>query len=124
MFILKKEATFMHPITFYTPGDGGIQNENTFDAKFKILSNTRINEIRILAAKKETEISKGIFEGVDISDTKIAEEILVGWEGITDGDKDIPYTAATKKQVLEIPILGAILCEEYFNEMAKRKTKN
>ena len=45
MFILKKEATFTHPIKFYTPADGGIQNEQTFDAVFKILPQSRINEI-------------------------------------------------------------------------------
>ena len=37
MFILKKEATFTHPIVFYTPSDGGTQNKETFDAIFKIL---------------------------------------------------------------------------------------
>ena len=29
MFILKKEATFTHPIVFYTPSDGGTQKEET-----------------------------------------------------------------------------------------------
>ena len=52
MFILKKEATFTQPIKFYTPSDGGIQKEETFDATFKIIPQSRINEIR------EVDLSK------------------------------------------------------------------
>ena len=37
MFILKKEATFTHPIVFYTPDDGGTQRKQSFDAIFKII---------------------------------------------------------------------------------------
>ena len=53
MFILKKEATFTQPIKFYTPSDGGIQKEETFDAVFKIIPQSRINEIREQADKNK-----------------------------------------------------------------------
>lgn len=53
MFILKKEATFTHPIKFYTPSDGGTQKEETFDAVFKIIPQSRINEIGAKAQKKK-----------------------------------------------------------------------
>ena len=125
MFILKKEATFTHPIVFTTPADGGTQKEETFDAVFKIIPQSRINEIGIQAQKKQKELDEGIFDGVKISDYMIADEILVGWDGITDTEKNpIPFTKATKKQLLDIAGLANILVEKYFNEVTKQKTKN
>tara|TARA_R100001460_G_C3439042_1_gene163223 strand:+ start:159 stop:533 length:375 start_codon:yes stop_codon:yes gene_type:complete len=124
MFILKKEATFTHPIVFYTPSDGGTQKEETFDAVFKIIPQSRINEIGIQAQKKQKELDEGIFDGVKISDYMIADEILVGWDGITDGENPVPFTKATKKQLLDIAGLANILVEKYFNEVTKQKTKN
>ncbi len=124
MFILKKEATFTQPIKFYTPSDGGIQKEETFDAVFRIIPQSRINEIREQAEKKQKELDEGITDGENISDVLIADEILVGWDGITDGEKEIPYSKATKKLILEFPMLANTLVEIYFAELTKQKTKN
>ncbi|MAQ04543.1 MAG: hypothetical protein CMA50_01810 [Euryarchaeota archaeon] len=124
MFILKKEATFTQPIKFYTPSDGGIQKEETFDATFKIIPQSRINEIREQADKKQKELDQGITDGENISDVLIADEILVGWDGITDGEKEIPYSKATKKLILEYPLLANTLVEIYFAELTKQKAKN
>ena len=124
MFILKKEATFTHPIVFYTPSDGGTQKEETFDAIFKIIPQSRINEIGVQAQKKQKELDEGIYDGVKISDYLIADDILVGCDGITDGENPVPFTKATKKQLLDIAGLANILVEKYFNEVTKQKTKN
>ena len=124
MFILKKEATFTHPIVFYTPGDGGTQKEETFDAVFKIIPQSRINEIGLQAQQKKKELDNGIIDGTDISDLLIADEILVGWDGITDGNDPVPFTKATKKQVLDIAGLANILVTKYFEEVSKQKVKN
>ena len=125
MFILKKEATFTQPIKFYTPSDGGIQKEETFDAIFKIIPQSRINEIREQADKKQKELDEGITDGENISDALIADEILVGWEGITDPEKkEIPYSKSSKKLLLEQPMLANTLVELYFIELTKQKTKN
>ena len=110
MFILKKEATFTHPIVFYTPDDGGTQRKESFDAIFKIIPQSRINEIRESADRKQKELDQGITDGENISDVLIADEILIGWDGITDGETPIPYTKATKKpKNLEISSIKFIL---------------
>ena len=124
MFILKKEATFTHPIVFYTPSDGGTQKEETFDAVFKIIPQSRINEIGLQAQQKKKELDNGIIDGTDISDLLIADEILVGWDGITDGNNPVPFTKATKKQVLDIAGLANLLVTEYLEVVAQQKTKN
>ena len=124
MFILKKEATFTHPIVFYTPDDGGTQKKESFDAIFKIIPQSRINEIRESADKKMKELDQGITDGENISDVLIADEILIGWDGISDGENSIPYTKATKKQILDVPMLANTLVDVYFKEITKQKTKN
>ena len=124
MFILKKEATFTHPIVFYTPDDGGTQKKESFDAIFKIIPQSRINEIRESADKKQKELDQGITDGENISDVLIADEILIGWDGISDGENSIPYTKATKKQILDVPMLANTLVDVYFKEITKQKTKN
>ena len=124
MFILKKEATFTHPIVFYTPADGGTQNKETFDAVFKIIPQSRINEIGLQAQQKKKELDDGIIDGTDISDLLIADEILAGWDGITDGNDPVPFTKATKKQVLDIAGLANLLVTEYLEVVAQQKTKN
>ena len=124
MFILKKEATFTHPIVFYTPGDGGTQKEETFDAVFKIIPQSRINEIGLQAQQKKKELDDGIIDGTDISDLLIADEILAGWDGITDGNDPVPFTKATKKKVLDIAGLANLLVTKYFEEVSKQKVKN
>ena len=50
MFILKKEATFTHPIIFYTPGDGGSQNKETFD----ILAEKNFERMKFLKINKSS----------------------------------------------------------------------
>ena len=121
MFILKKEATFTYPIVYFQPADGGTKLKQTFDAIFKILPQSRINELSLLVEKKKKEIDKGIFDGIDINDEKVADEILVGWKGIeADGGKPFTNTVARiglravngtngvggHKQVLSLTIIG------------------
>ena len=60
MFILKKEATFTYPIVYFQPADGGGQVKQTFDAIFKILPQSRINELSLLVEKKKKDIVEGL----------------------------------------------------------------
>lgn len=124
MFILKKEATFSLPIVFFTPANDGGQEKNTFDAVFKMLPQTRINELSLLVEKKKKEMDEGIFDGIEISDLAIADEILVGWEGIEFEGKPYVCTTSSKKRLLDIAGLSNTLVEKYFIEVGKQKEKN
>jgi len=124
MFVLKKGTSFKWPVSFSMPGDGGVQEEHSFDAEFKQLPQSRINKIREEAPRRQKEIDEGLDPTTNLSDVSIADEILVGWDGITDGDKNVPFTKATKKQVLEIPMLASRLVEVYFEALADQKLKN
>ena len=124
MFVLKKGSSFKWPVAFSMPGNGGIQEEHSFDAEFKQLTQSRINQIREEAPRRQKEIDEGLTSSSELSDVSIAEEILVGWDGITDGDKEIPFTKAAKKQLLDIPMLASRLVEIYFEAIADQKIKN
>lgn len=124
MFILKKEATFTYPIVYFQPADGGTKLKQTFDAIFKILPQSRINELSLLVEKKKKELEQGITDGVDIDDGKVADEILVGWEGIELDEKPFPNTVENKKMLLDQVGLSLLLVEKYFEEIVKQKEKN
>ena len=124
MFVLKKAGSFKWPVSFTMPGDGGIQEEFSFDAEFKQLGQKRINEIREEGTRRQKEIEEGLQASSDLSDVSIADEILLGWDGITDGENEVPFTKATKKQVLDVPMLASRLVETYFEALADQKLKN
>ena len=112
-FVLKQSETYSWPVTVEIPIDGGRFDRQTFDAEFKRLPQARNNAI-IAAAKAETT-----------TDLEVAEEVLVGWKGISDDDgKDIPYSETAKAQLLDVPGVSAALVEGYINSLLGAKRKN
>jgi len=60
-----------------------------------------------------------------VTDQSIANEILVGWSGIVDGDGDeVPYSETVKAQLLDVPMLAGALIEAYFASLVELKRKN
>ena len=107
------------------PADGGKREKASFDAVFKRLPQSRINEIqqlvqqRVKAAERGEELDNGV------TDQSIADEILVGWSGVLDADGDeVPYSEAMKAQLLDVPMLAGALVEAYFASLVELKRKN
>lgn len=112
-FVLKQSDTYSWPVTVEIPIDGGRFDRQTFDAEFKRLPQARNNAI-IAAAKAETT-----------TDLEVAEEVLVGWKGISDDNgEDIPYSETAKAQLLDVPGVSAALVEGYINSLLGAKRKN
>lgn len=112
-FVLKQSETYIWPVTVEIPIDGGRFDRQTFDAEFKRLPQARNNAI-IQAARAETT-----------TDQEVADEVLVGWKGITDDDgKDVPFSATAKVQLLDVPGVAAALVEGYINSLIGAKRKN
>lgn len=124
-FVLNQSQSYSWPVSIKLPANGGKREKSTFDAVFRRLPQSRINEIqqlvqqRIKAAERGEELDNGV------TDDSIAAEILVGWSGILDGDgDDVPYSEAVKAQLLDVPMMAGALIEAYFNSLAELKRKN
>jgi len=124
-FVLKQSTSYKWPVSVKLPADGGKFEKQTFDAEFKRLPQARINEIqadvqvRIKAAERNESVDGSI------SDQSIADELLVGWAGVVDGDGDeVPFSEATKQQLLDIPTVAAAIIVAYFDSLTGTKAKN
>jgi hypothetical protein len=124
-FVLKQSDSYTWPVSIKLPANGGKRERQTFDAEFKRLPQSRINEIQEQVQKriKAAERGEDALEG--ITDQSIADEILVGWDGIVDGDGEpVPFSKSSKAQLLDVPMLAGALISAYFESLTEQKRKN
>ena len=123
-FVLKSSSSYSWEVSFFQP-ENGERKKQSFDALFKRLPQTRINEIQVLVQKRVKAIQEGEEDQSGITDQSIADEVLVGWDGIEDGEGNpVPFSNKSKKQVLEVPMLASGIIEAYFNSLVEGKQKN
>mgnify|MGYP001419490164 CR=1 FL=1 len=123
-FVLKSSSSYSWEVSFFQP-ENGERKKQSFDALFKRLPQTRINEIQVLVQKRVKAIQEGEEDKSGITDQSIADEVLVGWDGIEDGEGNpVPFSNKSKKQVLEVPMLASAIIEAYFNSLVEGKQKN
>lgn len=113
MFIISQKTTYTWPVAVEFPTDGGKTEKQTFDAEFRRMTNTRINEIR-------SRIEKG-----EVTDTELACEVLVGWEGVNDGNGEaVPFTERSRDQLLDVPLVAAAVVMAWLGSLTGIKRKN
>lgn len=112
MFKLIQPTSYTWPVTVELPVDGGRTEKATFDAEFKRLSQSRLEEIR------------GQIERNEIRDVDLVREVMVGWSGVTDGANPVPYSEAARDQLLDIPMVAASIVMSLFQSIAGAKRKN
>jgi hypothetical protein len=83
--------TFTWPVKVNLPKDGGGYEVGTFDAEFKRLPRSRVEEI-----------GKQVLSG-DLSGIDAVREILVGWGGVTGDGDEVPFSESNRERLLEIP---------------------
>ena len=124
-FVLKQSDTYSWPVSFDVPADGGRFVKQTFDAEFKRPTQARIVEIQEAVMKRLRAIQNDQDTDGLITDLEIADEILVGWSGIDDGEgADVPYSQKAKEQVLNVPAVSASVVEAFFDSLKGAKRKN
>jgi hypothetical protein len=124
-FVLEQSPTFSWPITIRERVDAGRYRSHSFEAVFKRLPQSRLEELAISfqqmrhAVKNDELISQ-------IPTREVAAEILVGWSGITEPDNttQIPYSEETKAQLLEVETVAEMLVQTYIESIEKAKSKN
>lgn len=124
-FVLNQSQSYSWPVSIKLPADGGKREKSSFDAQFKRLPQSRINEIQLLVQQRIKAAERGEELDNGVSDQSIAAEILVGWSGIVDADgDDVPYSEAVKVQLLDVPMMAGALIEAYFASLVELKRKN
>jgi len=124
-FVLKQSDSYTWPVSIKLPANGGKRERQTFDAEFKRLPQSRINEIQREVQLRVSAAERGEDNGEGISDQSIADEILVGWDGIVDGDGEpVPFSNAVKAQLLDVPMMAGSLVAAYFESLVEQKRKN
>lgn len=121
-FKLQQSATYVWPVKIVLPIDGGKRETHTFDATFRRLPQSRINEIIKLAKLQE----RGrLDEDQELEDQDAAREIMTGWDGVQDDDgKAVPFSEGALSQLLEIPTVAGQIVRAWFGSLAEAKRKN
>jgi hypothetical protein len=124
-FKLSQKPTYKWPVPLVIPTDDGKRVKSNFDAEFRRLTQTRINELVNDAKRYE----RGRFYDEDESavamDQATAREILAGWHGIIDDDGEpIPFGEASLDKLLEIPTAAAQIVRAWFESIDIAKRKN
>jgi hypothetical protein len=110
------------------PIDGGRFRRETFEAVFKRLPQSRVEEI--MAAEQEVRLAAE--RGVGDLKTLLpvirahAAEVVVGWSGIkdVDGGEDLPFTETSLQELLEVPMMASAILQAYGESLQKAKVKN
>ena len=124
-FILEQTPTFTWPITIREQVDNGRYRTHTFEAVFKRLPQSRMDEITLDYQRIKSWAAKD--EVINSLPTReIASEILVGWTGIFEPDNttQIPYSEYSKAQLMEIATVAYVLVTTYIESTEKAKAKN
>ena len=119
-FVLSKPTSYTWPVPISLAINGGKRHRETFDAEFRRLPQSRINEI--VRQARAAERGRGDDE---IEDHEVARELLVGWSGVTDdAGNDVPFSEAALNQLLEIPTVAAQIIGAWFDSLKEAKRKN
>lgn len=112
MFKIVQNPTYTWPVTVELPIDGGKTEKATFDAEFKRLTQSRVDEIRHAVERSE------------MRDSDLAREALVGWSGVVDADGPVPYSERARDQLLDIPMVSTAIIMALLNSLSGAKRKN
>lgn len=119
-FVLNQSPSYTWPVKITLPVDGR-KEVHTFDAEFKRLPQTRINEL--IQTLRDQE--RGRRDDDLVQDTDACREVLVGWSGVVDDDgKAIPFSEATMNKLLDIPTVAGQIVKAWFGSMEAAKKGN
>ena len=112
-FVLAQSDSYSWPVTVEFPVDGGRFEKQTFDAEFKRLPQSRIEQV-IERSNTDT-----------IKDAEFAREVITGWKGVTDAKgADVPYSIEALGKLLDVPLVAGAIVQVFFASLTGAKRKN
>ena len=113
-FVLKKDPTFMWPVSVELADDSGEFVAFTFKVCYRRMTQEYAKDVAIK-----------LHEGAEIDIRAKAKELIVGWDEIKDDSgEDVKFTPKALDQLLQIPTMAAELVGAWINATAKVKEKN
>ncbi len=112
MFKIVQNPTYTWPVTVELPADGGKTEKATFDAEFKRLTQSRVEEIRLAVERGE------------MRDADLAREAMVGWSGVVNDDGPVPYSEKARDQLLDIPMVATAIVMALLGSLSGARRKN
>lgn len=111
-FVIKQSDSYFWPVQVELPTNGGRYEKHTFDAEFKRIPQSRIEEIM-----------QGVVASA-INDHDVVVEVLCGWKGVTDGSDELPWSQANRDLLTEIPLVSASIIKAWMESLAGGRKKN
>jgi hypothetical protein len=99
-FEIDKGDTYEWVVSLGEPSNRTHKAE-TFTAVFRRLSQPRINELNELIRLRMVAAQAGESTEEMIDDMDIAEELLVGWSGITSNGQAVEFTEGLKQELIQ-----------------------
>lgn len=113
MFKLNLSETYFWPVNFELPGESGQFEKHNFEAQFRRLPQSRIDELR-------DQVQEG-----KIADKAIAVEVLAGWRDVVDGEgNNVGYSNVMRDRLLEVPGLATAIVLSYTDSLNGARRKN
>jgi hypothetical protein len=111
-FVVKQSDSYFWPVQVELPADGGRFEKHTFDAEFKRIAQSRIEEIM-----------QGVVAS-SINDHDVVVEVLRGWKGVTDGTDELVWSEKNRDLLMEIPLVSASIIKAWMESLAGGRKKN
>lgn len=113
MFKLDLTPSYWWQVKFQVASENGTHQAVEFTAQYRRLTQPEIEALINRAA------------GEKKSDSDIARDILVGWEGVADGDgKAVPFNRASLDRALAVPGFGSGVVKAFFESLSQAASKN
>lgn len=112
MFKLSQSPEYTWPVEINLPADGGRTEKATFDAKFKRMTQSRMEEIRAAADRGE------------LRDADLAREALIGWSGVIDENGEVPFSEAARDRLLDVPMVASAIVLALLSSVSGARRKN
>lgn len=112
MFKLAQSRGYFWPVKITLPAEsGGVMDSHTFDAEFKRLPQSRLDEI--------------FASDSSMNDAAVVSEVLVGWAGIvTDSGENLPFSEKNRERLLDIPGARPAIVAAWLESLIGAKAKN
>lgn len=127
-FVLDQASSYSWPVEFDLPGDGGRRVRQSFDAEFRKIDQSEVEELIAGVRRREAlqEDGREVPDELEQYDPiSVARDLMVGWSGIRGADGDeVPFTDATVMRVLRTPTVAAMIVRAWAESIAGSKRKN